>query len=268
MEKSLQRKQASSLTTDERIIKAQEQQLIRYATDHDISVTLVWIFNLIGLKEFPDKTQKLVLLNYIKNHFANFTLDEIKIAYEIGIKGGLNIDMKHFQIFSPMYLETVMQAYRKKRFDIIENNKQDPEIDKKEEEKKDKEAIIRSLKKAYQEYIETGKISYLENGIITMVLLWYDLLDKKIINLTKEEKLAYMDRGKKEWKKYLEAEKLKTANFTDKIQYNHLKQFLIKFTENSQKKDFQETIIRYAKIEIIKDLFEKMKNEGQKEFVI
>lgn len=88
------------------------------------------------------------LLDVLKRYFSNLTLSEIKLAFELALTGGLDEylprdsrgepDKKHYQQFNVDYFSKILNAYIKKRGEVIENVYKSlpaPEIQVEEKEK-------------------------------------------------------------------------------------------------------------------------------------
>lgn len=88
------------------------------------------------------------LLDILKRYFSNLTLSEIKLAFELALTGGLDDylprdsrgepDKKHYQQFNVDYFSKILNAYIKKRGEVIEKvykSLPEPEIQVEEKEK-------------------------------------------------------------------------------------------------------------------------------------
>lgn len=88
------------------------------------------------------------LLDVLKRYFSNLTLSEIKLAFELALTGGLDDylprdsrgepDKKHYQQFNVDYFSKILNAYIKKRGEVIEKVYKSlpaPEIQVEEKEK-------------------------------------------------------------------------------------------------------------------------------------
>jgi len=241
---------------------------IRPDNDEPIKAQLRYIFTLIGLKpeNFPDDTQKMVLINFIRTDLGHFGLDEFRIAFHMGIKGELGLpekDFDHYQNFSCKYLAFIMAAYHRRvrkeamdKFKEIELREKEKMNNPTEEEKNRLEAqfLRESVVKPYKYYLKTGVISF---GILPYGILYKALCDRTgLINLSKEEKISVRDRAIEEIKKRIskptmDPEKHKeTVAIVDKIE---------KFGFNEAMKD----PIRDTCHEIsVRDFFENSKRDG------
>lgn len=100
------------------IVEASKDTQIRNLTDQNsIILSLRYIFTLVGLKveNLPSELQKMVLVEFIESEFGWMTPEEMKLAFRMAVAGQLDVEINHFQNFSPVYFATIANAYREKR---------------------------------------------------------------------------------------------------------------------------------------------------------
>jgi len=100
------------------IVEASKDTQIRNLTDQEsIKMSLRYIFTLVGLKgeNLPSELQKMVLMEFIESEFGWMTPEEMKLAFRMAVAGKLDVEVNHFQNFSPVYFATIANAYREKR---------------------------------------------------------------------------------------------------------------------------------------------------------
>lgn len=100
------------------IVEASRDTQIRNLTDQEsIKMSLRYIFTLVGLKSenLPSELQKMVLIEFIESEFAWMTPEEMKLAFRMAVAGKLDVEINHFQNFSPVYFAAVANAYKEKR---------------------------------------------------------------------------------------------------------------------------------------------------------
>lgn len=100
------------------IVEASQDTKIRNLTDQEsIKMSLRYIFTLVGLKSenLPSELQKMVLMEFIESEFGWMTPDEMKLAFRMAVAGKLDVEINHFQNFSPVYFAAVANAYKEKR---------------------------------------------------------------------------------------------------------------------------------------------------------
>jgi hypothetical protein len=198
-------RQKNSLTPKQnRVLLANKTKKIETESDGEIKKTLLWIFAYIGLKEMPDNTQALILVNYIKNNLYKFTLSEMRFAFELAIQNILDIGLEkieHYQGFSPMYLERIMQSYKRYSFDELRKNEANQLPEKTEPTLEEQDVIMRKGIKDFFEKYKQSKNTELDNCFIDTKFRW--LWKKKYIVISKEQADKTKEQAKIEWKKYL-----------------------------------------------------------------
>lgn len=79
----------------------------------DIKRTMVKVMALVGFRPQNITDPELDLIcNYVKKHFRNLKLSEIQQAFEMGIAGTFEIDLKTYQTFSALYVSDLLKAYK------------------------------------------------------------------------------------------------------------------------------------------------------------
>lgn len=167
--------------------------------DEPIKQALRYVFVLIGLKpeQFPTELEKAVLIQFIFSNYSSLAVDEIKIAFELGVKGELNEPklMEHFGNFSSMYFAKVIEAYKNYRNKVakiinevqaLEQAKIRKEVSEKEKIKVQHEFDLTVVNPIFEKYKST-KALILD---FTPSKLVYDTLIvfHKLKALTNEEK--------------------------------------------------------------------------------
>jgi hypothetical protein len=79
------------------------------------------LFSLTGLNKnnYPNKDETILLANFIHSEFGNYTIEEIKLAFNLAIKKELTMFMgkdesvEHYQTFSPVYFSKIMIGFKK-----------------------------------------------------------------------------------------------------------------------------------------------------------
>ena len=100
------------------IVEASRDTQIRNLSDQEsIKMSLRYIFTLVGLKSenLPSELQKMVLIEFIESEFGWMTPDEMKLAFRMAVAGKLDVEINHFQNFSPVYFSTIVNAFKEKR---------------------------------------------------------------------------------------------------------------------------------------------------------
>lgn len=163
-----------------------------------IKIALKYIFGLTGLKaeNLPNDEQKLILIEFIRSEFKNWTCDEFVNAFRLLVAGHLDFDGNHYQNFNAMYFSNVMAAYKAKKIDILKMIQQ-PEpikqIDPAERRQYRIEFIQDGILKPYLFFKKTGKLTF---GI-TPIKIIYEYLteDFKFIDLSPDQKRTIYEQA-------------------------------------------------------------------------
>ena len=77
-----------------------------------------WRF-FIGIKEELSQEELFMNVNFIRENFSEFNLIDINQAINLSIKGALNVDVEHYQSFTPLYISKILLAYKKYKGEVI-----------------------------------------------------------------------------------------------------------------------------------------------------
>lgn len=102
---------------------------------------LKYLWRDLGLPGEPELYDQIRWLDFLLNYYADFSLDEVKIAFEYFIAGRLDTRFKrkpvHYGKWSIDFASQVLKAYREKRGDVVmEVTRQLPRSAEWSEEKK------------------------------------------------------------------------------------------------------------------------------------
>ena len=86
---------------------------IRGQSEEDLKQVLRYVMILVGLRgnNLPTDEEKLVLISFIKSNFANQTIAEIKLAFEMAVAAKFQVDVKTYENFSCEYFARILNAY-------------------------------------------------------------------------------------------------------------------------------------------------------------
>jgi len=96
------------------IQKAIQSKTIFDAEPYEIGQRLAQIYIIVGLRtqHLPSKEIDLFIIQFIKKNYPTRKLDELVVAFEMGVKGDLDIDdVKVYDQFTIEYLCRIMNAY-------------------------------------------------------------------------------------------------------------------------------------------------------------
>ncbi|WP_138994026.1 hypothetical protein [Larkinella sp. C7] len=169
------------------------------ATVNDLNALLNGIIALIGIKvSAEDKPEHLktvlTVLKWIQSQYATWTIEEIKLAYELLVSRKLGIEV--YRAIDPNYFSDVMAAYLRFRQGNVELQRvyRDqlllPESTPKEPDQDEAEKWMEfTLKRAVETVKHGGQYQDLGNAL-------YDWLDSKgKIQMSKEQKIGFWNRA-------------------------------------------------------------------------
>ncbi len=164
-------------------------------TDEAVTQALAYVVALIGLqKEFlPTGAQRAVLIDFVKLKLANYTANEIKIAFQMAIAGDFKVDLECYGQFSSKYLMSIFNAYLEHRNKIAlelerEKKKLESIVDPEEEQRK-----IDEFFKASCEIYRESKDEF--NGTKYHASAIYDTLK---LHFSREELIQFKRQAKAE----------------------------------------------------------------------
>ena len=199
------------------IVEASKDTQIRNLTDQESTkMSLRYIFTLVGLKveNLPSELQKMVLMEFIESEFGWMTPEEMKLAFRMAVAGKLDVEVNHFQNFSPVYFATIANAYREKRgAALTEYNSKIHEMTTKPDPSDDEKKMIfwgfvdECLLKRWDIFANGGTINWqtvagIEHVFRTMEQLGF------VMNVDDKNKI--MDVAKTQITKQIETEKPET----------------------------------------------------------
>lgn len=161
--------------------------------DVEIRKALLYVYSLIGLRpdNYPTPSEDSVLIKVIKEKYAGYTLDEIRLAFTMAVSRELNesLSVDHYQKFSAEYLGRIMSAYKVFRIEEIKKQNQKPNY---EQPMIDTEQyFITFLIEPYEKFLKDNKYPYSHlDG-----WMFYNRLHK-LIGLTEEERQEYKDQAR------------------------------------------------------------------------
>lgn len=134
----------------------------------DVLAKWRWMVGVVNQNQNDDEVaQELVLLSkFVKSNYTNLTIDEINLAIELSLTDKLECDTKTYNVFSPMYVSRILNAYieyKKKINKELVERKSIAEI--KETVVKDitpqekMESIIELIRYLYDDYKEKGVVN-------------------------------------------------------------------------------------------------------------
>lgn len=77
-----------------------------------------------GVRMEPSVEMVTLMLETLKNQFADFSMQEIAIAFEFSLGGKIDVETNTYDSFNVVYLTNVLKAYREYRIKIIKKDLQ------------------------------------------------------------------------------------------------------------------------------------------------
>jgi hypothetical protein len=162
------------------------------ATPEELKQALRYAMVKIGLRaqNWPTDEEKEILFRHIAAQYGNHTLDEIRLAFDLALAGGLELlpgeSVTCYENFSCLYFSSIMNAYRRwaaqaydqlKPFEVVEAAKEEDISDE-----------------AMEQWIdETQKLSL---PVDLLPVIMYEWLDKNgLIKKSVSEKNEYLQRA-------------------------------------------------------------------------
>jgi hypothetical protein len=92
---------------------ASKGNTLRLSEENELKQVLRYSMVLVGLRanNMPNDEEKFVLINFINNNFANVTIAQIKLAFDMAVSGKLGIDAKCYENFSCEFFGRIMSKY-------------------------------------------------------------------------------------------------------------------------------------------------------------
>tara|TARA_R100001244_G_scaffold78585_1_gene62042 strand:- start:6666 stop:7541 length:876 start_codon:yes stop_codon:yes gene_type:complete len=222
-----------------------------------ISQVLKYVFTLIGLKgdNLPSKVEKIVLMNFIIDNLSHFSIEDIRLAFELGVKGTFKVNMTHFQKFSSIYLCDVLNAYTEHKRIILkdyinESKNLLPEkiVSLEEKIKIFEDWFDNQLVVAFDEYKKTKELNtFLPSQMFLM------LEDAGIIYMPKDQKLDIFEQSKQEYLKTLDS----SSSYEDRRKKNKIKDLIQDQGINTQ----SQKIKNIARIKALKLWFDDLTDQ-------
>ena len=103
---------------DHEIVEAFNGEKIIKISTQTLKQSLAYIFTLIGMSNPPMAEEFMIIEDFIRSSYAQFTIDEFKLAFKLAVQNKLDCNVEHYEKFSPKYIGQVMNAYRTKANDI------------------------------------------------------------------------------------------------------------------------------------------------------
>jgi len=150
---------------------------------------------MVGLRyeSYPNPSEDAMLIRLIREKYASYTLEEIKMAFEMAVNRELSEDLNvlHCQLFSPEYFGRIMSAYRMYRIEVLKKiNQQKSEYVQPMTSQND--YYTKVLIEPFEKFVQSGSYPY---SILDGWML-YDRL-YKIMKVSEEKRHEYKELATK-----------------------------------------------------------------------
>jgi hypothetical protein len=174
----------------EQLLQAKQGQTLRLTNEKDLKQVLRYSMLLVGLRanNMPTEEESFVLINFIQTNFANVTIAEIKLAFDMAVAGKLGIDAKCYENFSCEFFGRIMARYLEFSAEetriISQRVVEDEPLPKPSQEQLKAQAIINANDYAHS-LANDKKFKWYEGGLSSL----YDIAKETgILRLSGEEK--------------------------------------------------------------------------------
>lgn len=177
---------------------ASKGNTLRLSDENELKQVLRYSMLLVGLRanNMPTEEEKFVLINFIKTNFANVTLAQIKMAFDMAVAGKLGVDAKCYENFSCEFFGRIMARFLEYSAEetriIAQRVVEDEPLPKPSEAELKAQAIINANDYAHS-LSNDNKFKWYEGGLSSL----YDIAKETgILRLSSEEKQEIWDKCK------------------------------------------------------------------------
>lgn len=106
------------LDVDKQIAESFAGGMLSQVEKTALKSTLAYIFQLIGLTKYPENEEFIIIDDYIRTTYPNFTINELRTAFKLAVQGKLDCNIEHYEKFSPKYISQIMNAYKNRANEV------------------------------------------------------------------------------------------------------------------------------------------------------
>lgn len=179
--------------------------LIRITETDDLNIkqSLMYAMQCIGFDSSRINKEEIeFIINFLKKNFKFFKTENIRTAFELGIKGELDIEMNHYQNFNTMYVSNVLQAFKRWEMKNPPKPEPKPQLPIPEDTPKQAFDFIENI------FNETGKEPLLANWN----LAFKHAEETNLITLTTDEKLIFQEKVRFEIEEEMNYKRVRKLN--------------------------------------------------------
>lgn len=148
--------------------------IIKYESEADYTNKLIdlltrwrWMSGINSANQDEDEMAKelVLMVAFFKRSFSNLNLDEVSLAIDLSLTNKLDVDVRTFNSFSPMYISKILNAYIQYRNEILlelkrknERFKEKEMVERKATPQEKMDGIIDLIKYLYDKYKDDGYV--------------------------------------------------------------------------------------------------------------
>ena len=192
-----------------------ESETIKHCNTNKLEQLMAYLYTLCGFEKMPSETQDMVLISFIRSNFSDITMDEIKLAFELGVSGETGVNMKHYHNFNSIYFSDVINAYKRyKRAqkDITPKLIESSEMTPQQERDTTTSWLNNHVFPRIEKFFKTGEYDLPDYGNTL-----YNYLDKKFINFSTDRKEKIKEKARMELLNEFRADKIAKPNNRNQI---------------------------------------------------
>lgn len=195
--------------------------------DDELIAVLTQCFVMIGIPDdsMPKGLRRTFLIDFIRQNYKYFSVEEIRTAFTMLVKGELSESPKHYNNFSPEYFGSVMKLYKihrdkaqqdiawKKKVAEMESQKQYiPDTVLKEQRRVEFDKVV--IMPIFDKYKQFG---ILDLGIVQPILIFNSLTGaNKIIEFSDSDMNVINENAKENLKERAEQfKKMKATSYKE-----------------------------------------------------
>ena len=202
----------------------------------EIGKTIMQVIGDLGVKTLPDKAAEIRIIHYITNYYKDFTLSELKKAFELAIVGELNIEIEHYNSFDIKYICKILNTYRTRRRKAMEAvNRTVPKLEAPKATQKQIEQIrqefLESICQCYDDYCNDKPFA-----MYSLTLAYDTFCELGVLKISNAKKKKLFTKAEKRYR-------IQLSQPENKEQRNAFQEILKNFDE----RDNSEPIKRLAK---------------------
>lgn len=168
----------------------------------EIGESIAIVITDLGVKTMPDKYTQKRIIYYLLTYYRDFSIDEIKLAFELALVGKITVDIEHYHSFDIKYLSRILNAFRKYRNEqnriLLASTPKKPTIISEQEKKASRIKYFRSLERIYETYQNTGILN-----IFTHWIAYNQLLEIGLLKVGENDWIRFIRQAENDYKKQL-----------------------------------------------------------------